>query len=37
MAIPEFQTLMRPMLEVQPDGTSRSQAEIRGLAAANWA
>ena len=34
MAIPDFQTVMRPMLEVQADGSPRSQAEVRELVAA---
>ena len=34
MAIPDFQTVMRPMLEVHADGSPRSQAEVRELVAA---
>jgi len=33
MAIPDFQTLMRPLLEVHADGSPRSQGEVRELAA----
>jgi restriction system protein len=33
MAIPDFQTLMRPLLEVHADGSPRSTAEVRELAA----
>jgi restriction system protein len=33
MAIPDFQTLMRPMLEVHADGSPRTQAEVRELVA----
>src|SRR5579863_7933821 len=33
MAIPDFQTVMRPMLEVHADGSPRSQAEVRELVA----
>jgi restriction system protein len=34
VAIPDFQSMMRPMLEVHADGRSHSQAEIRDLVAA---
>jgi restriction system protein len=34
MAIPDFQTLMRPILEVQADGNPRSPTEVRDLVAA---
>jgi restriction system protein len=34
MAIPDFQTLMRPILEVQADGRPHSQADVRDLVAA---
>jgi restriction system protein len=34
MAIPDFQTLMRPILEVQTDGGPHSQADVRNLVAA---
>jgi restriction system protein len=33
MAIPDFQTLMRPMLEVHADGSPHSQADVRELVA----
>jgi len=29
MAIPDFQTLMRPLLELHADGNERTQAELR--------
>lgn len=34
MAIPDFQTLMRPLLEVHTDGRQRSQVDVRDLIAA---
>jgi restriction system protein len=34
MAIPDFQTLMRPILEVQADGSPHSPTEVRDLVAA---
>lgn len=34
MPIPDFQSLMRPTLDVHADGRQRSQAEVRDLVAA---